>query len=185
MALADLSALPSLDSARDTKGLVLWDSHGKDGKECLHELEFHRANLDDHLLIGLFNVRPSQGLEQHVVTEGVKGFFYENDPVSLIAKGVSAMFDGELWMPRRVMADCVNSIKKDRDSRRPPGKQSLPITSREQEILKLIAMGVPDDEIARILGISRHTVKNHLYNIFKKINVPNRLQASLWAAKNL
>jgi LuxR family transcriptional regulator of csgAB operon len=92
------------------------------------------------------------------------------------------MFEGELWVPRRVMADYIIRNSHRRSS---PERQPLPLTSREQEILKLIARGVTNDEIADLLFISRHTVKTHLYNIFKKINVPNRLQAALWAAKNL
>jgi LuxR family transcriptional regulator of csgAB operon len=59
------------------------------------------------------------------------------------------------------------------------------LTPRKLEILALISTGYTNDEIAEKLLISPHTVKTHLYNIFKKIKVPNRLQAALWAAKNL
>jgi LuxR family transcriptional regulator, positive regulator of biofilm formation len=48
-----------------------------------------------------------------------------------------------------------------------------------------VGSGAQNDEIAEKLFISPHTVKTHLYHIFKKISVPNRLQAALWVAKNL
>ena len=54
-----------------------------------------------------------------------------------------------------------------------------------REILLLVGSGAQNDEIAEKLFISPHTVKTHLYHIFKKINVPNRFQAALWVAKNL
>jgi LuxR family transcriptional regulator of csgAB operon len=59
------------------------------------------------------------------------------------------------------------------------------LTKRQIEILAMIAVGSTNEEISDKLCISPHTVKTHLYKIFKKINVPNRVQASLWAAKNL
>ncbi len=59
------------------------------------------------------------------------------------------------------------------------------LTRREIEILDLIADGFSNQQIADELFISPHTVKTHLHNIFKKINVKRRLQAALWAAKNL
>ena len=49
----------------------------------------------------------------------------------------------------------------------------------------LVSAGAKNEQIAEELHISPNTVKTHIYNIFKKIGVPNRLQAALWAVKNL
>ncbi|MCX2802895.1 response regulator transcription factor [Microbulbifer thermotolerans] len=65
-------------------------------------------------------------------------------------------------------------------------KQSVPIlTRREQEILVQLTNGEPNSVIASKLHLSEHTVKNHMYNIFRKIGVKNRLQASNWAKLHL
>lgn len=59
------------------------------------------------------------------------------------------------------------------------------LTKREQEILNHLTSGEPNSVIASRLHLSEHTVKNHMYNIFRKIGVKNRLQASNWAKLNL
>jgi DNA-binding CsgD family transcriptional regulator len=58
------------------------------------------------------------------------------------------------------------------------------LTAREKEILSLLSSGLINRQIASRLGISPHTVKSHIYNIYKKINVTNRQQASLWFIEN-
>ena len=57
-------------------------------------------------------------------------------------------------------------------------------TDMELEILKLIAQGLLNKEIAAMLNISERTVKNHISNIFKKIDVSDRTQAAVFAIKN-
>jgi two-component system NarL family response regulator len=67
-----------------------------------------------------------------------------------------------------------------------PGRSpSLPdeLTPREREVLTLIAEGCPNKEIARRLGISEKTVKNHINNIFSKLHVYDRSQAMLYAIR--
>ena len=79
--------------------------------------------------------------------------------------------------------DRPDMMLEKRDERTP--RESSRLTSEEAEILAMIATGATDEEIAERLRLSHRTVKACVKEIFKKINAPNRLQASLWAAMNL
>lgn len=63
-----------------------------------------------------------------------------------------------------------------------PKKNAL--TAREIEMLQLIGQGLGNQEMARRLFLSEKTVKNHLTNIFRKLNVSDRTQAAIYAIKN-
>lgn len=60
-----------------------------------------------------------------------------------------------------------------------PNKKKL-LTSREKEIIALLATGLLDKEMADCLGLSINTVKNHLKNIYHKLEFDNRLEAVIW-----
>jgi len=67
-----------------------------------------------------------------------------------------------------------------------PGKQTAlvdDLTPRETEVLKLIATGLSNKEIAEALVLSEKTVKNHINNIFSKLHVYDRSQAMLYAIR--
>lgn len=133
-------------------------------------------------LLGLFNVDANTDLERWAVEKGIRGIFYHNDPLPLIAKGVGEIINGELWYSRKTMSRFLlekgSFAKLSRSA-------AIALTFREREILIAIASGARNKEIAEELNISLHTVKTHIYNIYKKIKVPNRLQAAFWAAKYL
>lgn len=59
------------------------------------------------------------------------------------------------------------------------------LSSREKEVLLLVAEGLQNKDIAKKLYLSEKTVKNHVSNIFKKLNVNDRTKAALYAVKNL
>jgi LuxR family transcriptional regulator of csgAB operon len=80
------------------------------------------------------------------------------------------------------MTRCILE-NKGKDS--PSKTGSSVLSPKEVEILVHVAVGFKNQEIADKLCISPNTLNTHLYNVYKKINVPNRLQAILWAAKNL
>jgi DNA-binding CsgD family transcriptional regulator len=61
------------------------------------------------------------------------------------------------------------------------GQMPLGVTPREAEILRLVAEGHSNADVARMLWIAEQTVKFHLSNIYRKLNVSNRTEASRWA----
>lgn len=63
--------------------------------------------------------------------------------------------------------------------------QNARLSARETEVLRLVAAGLANKQIARKLGISERTVKQHLTNVFATIGVADRTQAALWAAGHL
>jgi LuxR family transcriptional regulator of csgAB operon len=181
--LGDINSIP-LDGQKDQgrQRLVLLDCQGKGKKHVLAELRPYLSQKGSGNHVALFNVSRDVGIEKGCLAEGVRGFFYEEDQLENLLKGVRAVLDGDWWLSREVMLKC---ILEGTDEHKGSRRRSEVLTSRQIEVLALITVGATNDEIAEKLCVSPHTVKTHLYNIFKKINVTNRLQAALWAAKNL
>ena len=148
-------------------------------------LKYLSTDIDDNLseyLLALFNLRYGTGVEQKALGRKIKGFFYENDSLSLFLKGIRALRTGEIWISRDILLECAfNGFKQKINFI----QKNTALTQREIEILRLVCMGAKNEEIADKVFISLNTVKTHLYNIYKKIKVKNRLQAALWAAKHL
>ncbi len=130
----------------------------------------------------LFNIKSGQNIEKTAVHHGIHGIFYSNEPIKVFTKGIKAILNGQLWYSRDILSKYVVESRTPYNTLQ---KKSHNLTFREQEILFLIATGASNKEIADKLIISLHTVKTHIYNIYKKIDVPNRLQATLWITKNL
>jgi DNA-binding CsgD family transcriptional regulator len=130
------------------------------------------------LMLVFFNVAPDCRIERLVKHKKIRGVFYQDDSREIFLKGLRAVLNGELWLSRKVLSDCIlNPLPAD-----PSAAQTAALLSRREKMILLqVAIGLTNKQIAEKLNISIHTVKTHLYKIFQKIEVPNRLQASLWA----
>jgi DNA-binding NarL/FixJ family response regulator len=131
----------------------------------------------------LCNVEPDSGLEKIAIDNGLQGIFYNNAPLQLISKGICAILRGDLWYSRKALKEYLLETESFANASIHPTISNL--TGREKQMLAGIASGYTSKAIAHKLDISIHTVKSHIYNVYKKINVRNRLQASLWATKYL
>lgn len=134
------------------------------------------------LVIAAFNVEDEEILRQLARLPLVNGVFTHDCPQDMLLKGIAAMLDGEIWLPRYILEE---HLVKHRVLRASTGNADANLTDREGEILNLLATGARNTDIADALNLSPHTVKTHVYNIFKKINASNRMQAVNWAKEHL
>ncbi|MEK9712408.1 MAG: LuxR C-terminal-related transcriptional regulator [Thalassolituus sp.] len=132
--------------------------------------------------IALFNVPRYHPSERLISWPKVNGLFYAGVPDQQMVKGIDRMFTGELWLPRHLMAAL---IERSRQRPRRVASFSGLLTKREEQILRLTATGATNTEVAEALNVSMHTVKTHVYNLFKKIGVTNRIQAVNWAKEHM
>jgi LuxR family transcriptional regulator of csgAB operon len=180
----DVSQIPASEplKAKDQQILILLDCQGKDPNELLTQLKSCWKHQLSRYLVAFFNVSEDIEVEVGCLSEGVRGLFYEQDPFETFVNGVLAILGGKLWLSKDIMARWLLEGVGQVSTR---SRKSTILTQREAEIIALIAVGDTNDEIADKLSISSNTVRTHLYNMFKKLRVSNRLQATLWAAKHL
>lgn len=112
---------------------------------------------------------------------GAKGYLSKDASVSDLVKAIQAVHRGELWVERKLIGRFFGGEGFDLEEDRLGTKGAL--TAREQEVLRLLASGNTNKDIAQALFISEKTVKSHLSSIFRKLNVTRRLQAILYALR--
>jgi DNA-binding NarL/FixJ family response regulator len=162
--------------------IILIDSMERDFEKELISLGFRNGSQGGNITVAIFNVQKGTGIEKRAFLKGIKGFFYRTDSLSQMLKGLRALEQGEAWISHDIL---VRIAMEGRERKTNKNHETTGLTQRETEILALVSIGSSNGEIADKLFISPNTVKTHLYHVFQKIRVPNRFQASLWAAKRL
>lgn len=130
----------------------------------------------------LFNVDDLAALHDIVQWPGVRGVFSRNISQEHLLKGITAVLDGEYWLPRKVL---TAHLERSRERRLQSGANGVALTPKETETLRLLMRGSSNSRIATELKVSTHTVKTHLYNLFRKLQVTNRVQAAQWAMNHI
>lgn len=111
---------------------------------------------------------------------GCDGYVLKDSDSNLLRKAIYTVYEGEKF----IQPSLTPMLNAGLISRAEIDPKLNELTRREMEILKLIAEGLFNKEIGLKLDISERTVKNHVSNIFKKIEVSDRTQAAVYAIKN-
>lgn len=130
----------------------------------------------DELIAGLHKTCP--GVRAAVLTNfhsdedvframraGVKAYLLKSAPMEEVIAAVRRVYAGERWIPPHIAQQLADRVARDQ------------LSAREVEILQLIANGMKNREIAEVLCISQHTVRNHVNNVLEKLDSRDRTEA--------
>ncbi|MGV8997258.1 MAG: LuxR C-terminal-related transcriptional regulator [Parvibaculaceae bacterium] len=175
------AAITSLGGGVDFDLAVLdWDMPGMDGAPSIVELRNAYPDIKFVILSG----RIDDATVHDVLALGVKGFIPKSSAGNTIVAALSVILSGGTYIPVETALSQGRTPASDVPVKH-INTQTLAkaLTEREIEILRLLAGGGSNKEIARQLGVQEITIKMHASRIFAKLRVRNRVQAVSHALK--
>jgi two-component system, NarL family, response regulator LiaR len=116
-----------------------------------------------------------------LLENGVTGYVLKDEALETLANAVRAVARGASWLSPAVARQVVGRVACAGTT--PPEVPLTPLTSRELEVLRLLAQGLDNAAIAQALVVTRRTVQNHVSNIYGKLNLASRTEAALYAIR--
>ncbi len=113
------------------------------------------------------------------IKAGALGYLLKDSSPEQLIRAIHEVYRGEPSLHPRIAIKMMEELNRPPDL--PPTE--CPLTTREMEVLRLVAQGLEDSEIAKKLVISEWTVRTHIRNILGKLHLANRLQAALYALR--
>ncbi len=113
---------------------------------------------------------------RNLVGLGVSGYVLKDEAPETLVRAIRVALDGDTWFSRRVIDILA------RPSAEPSELENGDhLTEREREVLSLMAKGYVNNQIAEALSVAEGTIKNHVVNIYQKLDLHSRAEAVAWA----
>jgi DNA-binding CsgD family transcriptional regulator len=107
---------------------------------------------------------------------GATGIFSRHESVETLAKCVLSVCRGQIWANSQQMAYAVEALAASHSVRAVDAHGLNLLSKRELEVVRCLAGGLTNREIAEYLGLSQHTIKNYLFRVFDKLGVSSRVE---------
>jgi len=146
-----------------------------DGLSCLARIKLDHPNVP----VVMFSAYDNPTYIARAVALGAAGYLSKSASKKEIVDGIRTASKGDTIWTRDELRRVTGALATPRVG----AEVEVPLTKRENEVLKQLAFGLTNKEIAQALGISYETVKEHVQHILRKIGVSDRTQAAVWAVR--
>jgi len=171
-----LELLASMDSDDSLPDVVVMDLQMApiDGIESTRQI---RALYNDIEIVALTSFAEEERVHA-ALQAGATGYLLKDSDADDVAAAVRAAHRGELQLDPVIARRLMASLREER-----PDDPTDELTARELEVLRLVAAGKPNKQIAGELSISERTARTHVSRILQKLRLSSRTQAALWAVR--
>ena len=151
---------------------AILDDQPARGFELLHELRSVRKETRAVLLLG----SSKDDVILKAFRAGARGLFTENDPLELLTECVRSVHQGKIWANQHAFGLAVEALANSPNVRASDANGMKLLSKREMQVVRSLAEGLTNREIAEQLKLSPHTIKNYLFRIFDKLGVSSRIE---------
>ena len=157
--------------------VVLLDIRMEDGDGLTALDEIHRQLPETHVV--MLSTYDNPTYIARSVALGASDYVLKGSSRQDLIGAIRAAASGQSPSKAGALATIAGIMGK----RKALGDEEVPLTNRETQVLRHVALGLSNKEIGRSLGISIETVKEHVQNILRKVGVTDRTQAAVWAVR--
>ncbi len=152
-----------------------------DGLQTLNEISKRRLNA--RVIVMISNEERDKAVR--AVRLGARGILFKDADPALLAKSIRKVYAGEVWIDNPILSQALESLlTRPTASPAPTESNDSKLSNREMEVVRCVAMGLRNKEVADKLGVTEATVKNHLTSVYAKLGVNDRLELILYAIHN-
>jgi DNA-binding NarL/FixJ family response regulator len=171
-----LELLASMESDGSLPDVVVMDLQMApiDGIESTRQI---RALYNDIEIVALTSFAEEERVHA-ALQAGATGYLLKDSDADDVAAAVRAAHRGELQLDPVIARRLMASLREERAD-----DPTAELTAREVEVLRLVAAGKPNKQIAGELSISERTARTHVSRILRKLRLSSRTQAALWAVR--
>ncbi|HEX2331514.1 MAG TPA: response regulator transcription factor [Candidatus Angelobacter sp.] len=112
---------------------------------------------------------------------GARGIFRRSTSTHLLARCIAAVNKDQIWASSADVMQVIGALQTVMPFKGVNSRGEELLTKREQELVPLVAHGMTNREISNRLGVSEHTIKNHLFRIYEKLGISSRVELILYA----
>ena len=148
------------------------------GKETLQNL----LNINPDLNVLILTVSEDNDDLIQCMTLGAKGYLLKNINTDFLLDSIHKVYEGNNILSPAMISTLIDQFRPNEKEKDEDLYDSL--TPREKEILAWLTKGISNKEIARFLSVSESTIKLHVQNILRKLNLHSRVQAAIYAQEH-